>query len=75
MKVESYKANWMPSIALTFTQRVEITKLDLVFTTDATQKAKSAGIKVEHFKLARHTWPCTMLRTRAFPFNNTASYF
>ena len=53
MKVESYKANWMPSIALTFTQRVEITKLDLVFTTDATQKAKSAGIKVE--QLARHT--------------------
>ena len=46
MKVESSKANWMPSIALTFTQRVEITKIDLVLTTDATQKAKSAGIKV-----------------------------
>ena len=44
MKVESSKANWMPSIALTFTQRVEITKIDLVLS--VTQKAKSAGIKV-----------------------------
>ena len=44
MKVESYKANWMPSIALSFTQRVEITKIDLVLS--VTQKAKSAGIKV-----------------------------
>ena len=46
MKVESDKNNWSPSIALTFTQRVEITKIDLVLTSDATEKAKSAGIKV-----------------------------
>ena len=57
MKVESSKANWSPSIALTFTQRVEITKIDLVLTSDATEKAKSAGIKVRLLSLAHINSP------------------